>query len=173
MPMQGECAELAARVMSASVQGDNTIAWIGQHERGPAIAYRLNGYGNERILTHAVEFAWQQYPTVADARGFSYQEDGHTFWEIYFPSANATWVYDFSTQFWRQRGAWNAVAGTYDADHAQSHTFNFQKHLVGDWASGNIYEQSISIFIDNGGILRGLRRSPTLYLANKRIYYSD
>jgi hypothetical protein len=173
IPIQGAFAEFGAGATSATVQLDNSVFWIGQDERGGAVGYRLNGYANQRVSTHAVEFAWQRYAIVADARAYTYQEDGHSFWVIYFPSANATWVYDVSTDFWHQRGAWNAVSGTYDADHSQSHMYIFGKHLVGDWASGNIYEQSTAIFTDNGGILRGLRRSPTLYLANKRIYYSD
>ncbi len=178
IPIQGAFAEFGAGAMAATVQADNTICWIGQDERGIGVAYRLNGYSEQRISTHAVEFAWQAYEktfpgTIAGARAFSYQEDGHTFWEIYFPAANATWVYDFSTQLWHQRGAWNAVSGTYDADHAQSHTFNFGKHLVGDWASGNIYEQSTAIYTDNDGILRWVRRSPTLNKDNKWIYFSE
>jgi hypothetical protein len=173
IPIQGAFAEFGAVAMSATVQADNTVCWIGADERGASVAYRLNGYSNQRISTHAVEQAWQRYATVADARAYSYQEDGHTFWVIYFPTANATWVYDFSTQFWHQRGAWNATSGTYDADHSQSHVFAFGKHLVGDWASGNVYMQSTAIFTDNDGILRGLRRSPTANNDNKWIYFSE
>lgn len=173
IPIQGAFAEFGAGATFATVQLDNSIFWISQDERGGAMAKRLNGYTDQRVSTHAVEFAWQKYTTVADARAYTYQEDGHSFWVIYFPSANATWVYDVSTQFWHQRGAWNAVSGTYDADHSQSHMFIFGKHLVGDWASGNIYEQSTSIYTDNGGILRALRRSPTANKDNKWIYFSE
>lgn len=173
IPIQGAFAEFGAGAMSATVQADNTVCWIGQDERGAAVAYRLQGYSNQRISTHAVEAAWQNYTTITDARGYSYQEDGHTFWVIYFPTGNATWVYDFSTGFWHQRGNWNVVAGIYEADHSQSHTYNFGKHLVGDWASGNVYEQATSIYSDNGGILRGLRRSPTVNNSNKWVYFSE
>lgn len=173
IPIQGAFAEFGAGAMSATVQADNTICWIGADERGNGVAYRLNGYANQRISTHAVEQAWQRYTTISDARAYSYQEDGHTFWVIYFPTANTTWVYDFSTQLWHQRGAWNATSGTYDADHSQSHTYNFGMHLVGDWASGNVYRQSTQIYSDNGGILRWLRRSPTFNNENKFVYFSE
>ena len=173
IPIQGAFAEFGAGAMSATVQADNTICWIGQDERGAGVAYRLNGYSEERISTHGVEQAWQRYKTLADARAYSYQEDGHTFWVIYFPTANKTWVYDFSTQFWHQRGAWNEIGGFYDADHSQSHVYAFGMHLVGDWASGNIYQQSTSLFTDNGGILRGLRRSGTMNDDNKWIFFSE
>ena len=172
IPIQGAFAEFGAAALSATVQLDNSVFWIGADERGSAVAYRLEGYSERRVSTHAVEFAWQNYTTVADARAYTYQEDGHSFWVIYFPTANATWVYDVSTQYWHQRGAWNQTNGTYDADHSQSHTFNFGKHLVGDWASGNIYVQSTSILTDNGGILRWIRRSPTQTDENKFIFFS-
>lgn len=174
IPEQGAFAEFGAGALSATVQLDNSVFWISQDERGSGMAHKLTGLSSyQRVSTHAVEFAWQCYSTIADARAYTYQEDGHTFWVIYFPAANTTWVYDVATDLWHQRGAWNATSGTYDADHSQSHMFIFGKHLVGDWASGNIYEQSTAIYTDNGGILRGLRRSPTLNRDNKWFYFSE
>jgi hypothetical protein len=173
IPIQGAFAEFGAASLSATVQLDNSVFWIGADERGTAVAYRLEGYSERRISTHAVEFAWQNYSTVADTIAYTYQEQGHSFWVIYFPSANATWCYDVSTQLWHQRAAWNVTNGSYDADHSQSHTFNFGKHLVGDWSSGNIYHQSAAIQTDNGGILRWTRRSPTQHDELNWIYFSE
>lgn len=184
IPEQGAFAEFGAGALSATVQLDNSVFWISADERGGRMAHRLTGLSSyERISTHAVEQAWSSYPAVSDARAFSYQEDGHTFWEIYFPSGTisvngragtgATWVYDVSTDFWHQRGSWNSTAGCYDADHAQSHMFIFDKHLVGDWASGKIYEQSTAVYQDDGNILRGMRRSPTANKDNKYIEFSE
>jgi hypothetical protein len=173
IPVQGAFMEFGAGATSATVQLDNSIFWIDLDERGGGVARKAVGYGEKRISTHAVEFAWKSYSTIADAIGYSYQEEGHTFWVIRFPSANATWVYDVGTGFWHQRGFFNQVSGTYEADHSQSHTFNFNKHLVGDWASGNIYEQSTAIYDDNGNPIRWVRRSPTTNKDNKWIYFSE
>ena len=179
IPIQGAFAEFGAVAQSATVQADNTVCWLGADERGAGVAYRLNGYSEQRISTFAVEFIWQQYSTISDARAYTYQENGHTFWVIWFPSGSfeggqgATWAYDFSTQLWHQRGSWNTTAGKFDADHSQSHTFNFGKHLVGDWASGNIYHSSSSILTDNAGILRWLRRSPTTNDENQYVYFGE
>lgn len=173
IPIQGAFAEFGAAALSATVQLDNSVFWIGQDERGTGVAYRLEGYSERRVSTHAVEFAWQGYTTVTDARAYTYQEEGHSFWVIFFPSANKTWCYDVSTQLWHERGSWNTTSGVFDADHSQSHTFNFGKHLVGDWASGNVYHQSASILTDNGNILKWMRRSPTQNDENHFIYFSD
>src|SRR5262249_8428370 len=131
------------------------------------VARKAVGYGEQRISTHACEYAWQKYSWTAiqSLIAYTYQEKGHTFWAIKFP--DITWVYDFSTGFWHKRGAYNTVSGTYSPDHAQSHTYNFGAHLVGDWASGNIYRQTSQYLRDNGNPIRWLRRSPILAKDNK------
>jgi hypothetical protein len=153
------------------VRADNSIFWIAADERGSGVAKRANGYSGERISTHAVEYAWSKYPTIADAVAWTYQYQGHVFILWFFPTANATWAYDVSTGLWHKRGFWNSVGAFYSADRAMSHTFNFGKHLVGDWASGNIYELNSDFLDDNGNPLRWLRRSPTLAKENKWLYF--
>jgi hypothetical protein len=150
------------------VRLDNTLLWIGGDERGAGIAWRAQGYTPSRVSNHAVEFAWQGYlkkfgPSgLNDAVAYSFQDQGHSFWQIYFPKANATWVYDVATGQWHERGAWIAATGMYVAHHSQVHTFNFGKHLVGDWASGKIYDMSIGYFDDDGQPLRRVRRAPSI-----------
>jgi hypothetical protein len=146
---------------------DNTLFFIGQDARGAGIAWRMNGYSPQRVSGHAQEWAWSQYPAgVTDAIAYSWQDQGHSFWTIYFPSGNATWVYDVATQLWSQLGQWNGVS--YSAHPSQNHVFCFGKHLVGDNSSGNIYEMAIpklngnswDFATFNGAPIRGCRRSP-------------
>lgn len=163
------------------VQLDNSVFWIGsRNDQGGGIAWRASGYTPTRVSTHAVETAWASYPTIADARAFSYQNQGHSFWVINFPIAQATWVYDAATGLWHERGFWFAQAGIYQAALPQCHTFNFGKHLVGDRQSGKIYEMSIptktgggwNFVTDNGAPIRRMRRAPHISTEQKRIYHS-
>ena len=39
---------------------------------------------------------------------YAYQEQGHTFYVLNFPTAGATWVWDVTTDVWHERGFWNA-----------------------------------------------------------------
>ncbi len=175
IPIQGAFLETGAGAAFATVQADNSIFWLSQDERGFMIANRANGYAGQRVSTHATELAWQQYTVTSDAVGYTYQEQGHSFWVILFPSANhgngATWVYDISTGLWHKRGYYLTTSGTYMAHRSMSHTFNFGMHLVGDWASGNIYVMSSELYTDDGNPIRGYRRSPTLSKDNKRIRF--
>jgi hypothetical protein len=173
IPVQGGFLEDGGGAKSSPVRADNSIFWIAADERGGGIAKRANGYTGQRISTHAVEYAWRQYATIADAVGWTYQDLGHTFVGWYFPSANATWVYDISTGLWHKRGYWSAAAGQYSADRFMSHSFNFGKHLVGDWSTGNIYELNSNFYDDAGQPLRWLRRSPTVASDNKWVYFPE
>jgi hypothetical protein len=177
IPIQGAFLETGAAAAFATVQLDNSLFWLAQDERGFMVAFRANGYAGERVSTHAVELAWQQYPTVSNAVGYAYQEQGHTFWQLFFPSANngkgATWDYDVATKYWHQRGSWDEQSGTYSADRSMSHTFCFGLNLVGDWASGNVYQLSSNILTENGNPIRGFRRTPTVSDSNKWIYFES
>jgi hypothetical protein len=173
IPIQGAFLENGSGAAFATTQLDNSLFWLDQDERGNMVARRANGYNGQRISTHAVELAWQQYAVTSDAVGYSYQEQGHTFWVIYFPAANATWCYDVASGYWHQRGFWNQATGTYRADRSMCHTFNFGKHLVGDPFSGNVYWQSSSILDDNGSPIRGFRISPVTSKNNEWIYFQS
>lgn len=173
IPIQGAFIENGSGATFATVQLDNAILWLDQDERGNMVARRLNGYVGDRISTHAVEQAWQKYTVTSDAVGWTYQLDGHSFWVIYFPTANATWAYDVSTNFWHERGSWVQESGTYIADRAMSHTFNFGMHLVGDPFSGTVYQLTNDVHTEAGNILRGFRRSETTADDNKWVYFQQ
>ncbi len=173
IPVQGGFLETGAGATFATVQLDNSIFWLAQDERGFMMAYRANGYAGQRISTHAVELAWQTYKNPSSAIGYAYQEEGHSFWVIRFPGEMFSWCYDIASGYWHQRAHWSPIAGIYESDHSQCHTFNFNKHLVGDWASGNVYIQSTQIYSDSCGPLRWLRRTPTMARDNKFIYFSE
>jgi hypothetical protein len=163
--IQGGFMEAGIFAPNSPVRLDNSIFWLGGDERGAGVVWRANGYTPARVSNHAIEFALQGYLTtfgavgLSDAVGYSYQDQGHGFYVLYFPTANATWVYDVATGMWHQRGFWNATNGVFTAHHSQNHTFNFGKHLVGDWSSGKVYNMSISLFTDGEDVIRRVRRT--------------
>ena len=174
IPIQGAFYETGSCATYAILQvAENRVFWLSQDERGSLVAMLSNGFNGERISTHATELAWQQYAKSSDAVAWTYQEYGHTFIVVDFPSANASWAYDLTTGYWHKRGFWNAVNGTYIMDRAISHTLNFGIHLVGDWASGTVYQLSSLFSTDFGNAIRGYRRSPTLSKDNKWIYFNQ
>jgi hypothetical protein len=149
---------------------DNSPAWLGQNADGGNMVYRANGYTPERISTHAVEYAISQYSTISDAQAWTYQEHGHSFYVLTFPTAGATWVYDVASGTWHERGAWNG--STFTTLPVYGHCFAWGLHLTQDATTGTVYRMSTSIYSDGGGrVLRRLRRAPHVFNENKRIAY--
>jgi hypothetical protein len=160
-----------------AVRLDNTVFWVGQDEFGTAIGWRANGYAPLRITTFAIEQAWQRYPLGAsDAISWTYQQDGHAFWVINFPSGDATWVYDAASGTWHERGYLGTLQvndGQMHRGRSNSHTFAFGKHIVGDWETGYVYQLSAEVFEDDGREIQRLRRAPFINNEDKRIYFSQ
>lgn len=146
---------------------DNSIGWIGKDERGSRVAWKLQGYNNVRISHHGIEQLWQSYATTADAVGFSYQLGGHTFWHLYFPTADKSWLYDARCGCWTEWQSLKADGHTSGAFPAQNHAFAFDKHLVGDPTSGTIYEMSFNYLTDAGRPIIGTRRAPVIATENE------
>jgi hypothetical protein len=89
------------------------VAWIGGDiARGLRVAWLATGYVPQRISTAAVEKAWGAYSRIDDAVAYTCIMDGHEFWVITFPDADATWVYDATLGEWHQRGWWGGLAAT-------------------------------------------------------------
>jgi hypothetical protein len=169
IPIQGAFMEEGSAATFSVVQANNTVAWLAQDERGGITAKTVGQYVGQRISTFATEAAWQSYPTVADAVSYSYQEEGHIFWNTLFPTAEKFWSYDFATSLWHERDFF--FNGKSSSHRSMSHMFVFGKHLVGDPRSGNIYEMSVNILDDFGNPIRRNRRCPDTTNENKWVYF--
>jgi hypothetical protein len=149
----------------------NTVLWLTETKDGNRQVVAMMGYNAQRVSTYAVEFALSQYDNVDDAVAYTYQDQGHQFYTLNFPSANATWVFDLSMGMWHERGKWNADAMEYEVWGPEYHAFAFDKHLVGDPCNGVIYHMSTDLFTDVDG--KGLRRQripPILQSEQRRVF---
>lgn len=153
--IQGAYNEIGCVAAYSVAKLDNGVFWLGGDARGEGIVYRTNGYTGTRISTHAVEWQIQQYGDISDAIGYTYQQDGHAFYVLIFPSAGATWVYDVSTQAWHERAAWVNGAFTRHRSNCQM-TFNHEI-IVGDYNDGRIYAFDLDVFTDDDQPQRWLR----------------
>ncbi len=154
----------------------DSLVWLGSSERGQNVIIKTQQYGYEDIGNRAVEHAISSYPLVSDAFGFTYVEEGHLFYVLTFPTADATWVYDHTSSVamgqpvWHERASYNASTGAFHRDSANCYV-NFQNlRLVGDYQSGNISQLSRTIYDDNGSPLIAIRRAPHVWSKEDRGY---
>ena len=152
----------------------NTVAFLSGDDRGEATVVAMRGYTPERISNYAVENAIRGYiqagSDVSDAIAYGYQENGHEFYVLSFPTAGAQWVYDLGLKMWHERASGSAW-GSLTAPPAQFHATAFGKHFVGNMNSGVIYQASLSTYQETGSaILRG-RISPHINNERLRMFY--
>jgi hypothetical protein len=169
----GSFIEQGCAALNSPAKLDNSVFWLGSDQRGNGIVWRAQGYTPIRVSNHAIEYSLSQMATISDAYGFSYQDQGHSFYVLSFPTGNKTWVYDCATGMWHERTYWDTAVGAHQRHRAQCHCFCFGKHLVGDWKTGTIYEQNINYFDDDGEPKKWLRSAPHLSNEMNWTFYAD
>lgn len=151
---------------------DGAPMWLASNGSGGGMVLRLSGNDAQRVSTHAIESAIQSYTRIDDAEGWSYQQDGHTFYVLSFPEADHTWVYDVATQAWHERGYLNPHTGQIEKHRARGHVYAYDTHLVGDWSTGDLYALSTTTYSDNGDAKPWVRSSPHVRANGARIFHT-
>ena len=153
--IQGAFMEVGCEAAYSVAKLDNSVFWLGSDARGRGIVYRANGYAPARISTNAVEYAIQSYGNISDAIGYTYQQDGHPFYVLIFPSAEATWVYDVSTQLWHERAAFENGLFVRHRSNCQM-SYN-DEIVVGDYEDGRVYAFDLDVYADDDQTQKWLR----------------
>lgn len=139
---------------------DNTVYWLTADERGYGTVQRAQGYTPQRISTHALEFAIGQMSRIDDAVAYTYQQEGHSFYVLNFPTAQKTWAYDAAVNLWHERAWRDPSTGTLKQDRAICQMAFAGETIVGDWENGNLYVLDLDYFTDNGALISRIRACP-------------
>lgn len=146
-----------------STQGEDGLIWLARSDRGQNVVVKTQGFEALVVSTPAVADEIATYQYVADAFGYTYQEDQHEFYVLTFPSADKTWVYDGSTNLWHKRASYDPYSEQFHR-HRSSCFLNFQnQRLVADYQNGSIYQMTRSAYTDAGWPLLALRRTPHIW----------
>lgn len=121
---------------------DNSVVWLARSERGELTVVRAgNQYQPEVISTPELSRTWHQYSAVTDAFAYTYSLDGHEFYVLTFPTGNATFAYDASTQKWHQRsGPFSSSEPTRELTNCLAFCSAWGAHIAGDYQeNGRLY----------------------------------
>jgi hypothetical protein len=150
--------EIGCGAGKSLAKGDNILFFIDDTR----IARMLEGVKPIRISHHGVEQAWAQYSTIEDAEAQVFTFDGHLCWVINFPTAQATWIYDLTTQEWHERQSYGSSLWR-----VKWVLHCYGKILCGDRESGLIGEIDPDVFAEWGDALVASWTYPAVY-ANGR-----
>lgn len=148
------------------------VIWLSQSEFGGHQIVMSGGGVPERISTHAIEEDISQYKKSIDAIAYAYQQEGHVFYVISFPSANTTFCFDVSTGLWHQRSFANEQ-GLHERHRSQHHAFFNGKHIVGDYKNGKLYQLDKQTFTDDGELILRERTAQAVITEGKTIRFNN
>ncbi|HKU51980.1 MAG TPA: hypothetical protein VJQ25_05905 [Nitrospira sp.] len=133
---------------------DISTFWLGNDLQGKGMVFRQRGYQTTVISNPAITQAIQDMQlagTIDDAIGYTYQQGGHIFYVLTFPTGDQTWVFDDSIEdpmlAWHQRG-WTDSEGIIHRDRSNCGAFLYGQFIVGDWENGQLYALDDSQYFD-------------------------
>jgi hypothetical protein len=163
----GAAPPIGTSAPQSIMQVGDSLAWLGRTLQGENIIVQTQQYSWKRISQHGVETQISSYPLVADAFAYSYEEEGHLFYVLTFPTADKTWVYD-SNGTWHERLSYDTNTGQFHRERPNCYA-NFQNlRLVGDYQSGQIHQMSRQFYTDADEPIVAIRRCPHVWSAEDR-----
>jgi hypothetical protein len=159
--VSGAVIDYGTPAPASVARGDNSFFFLANQRNNDGAEFvgvvEVSGYTPQIVTPPAIVYQMNQYATVSDAFAYCYSAEGHTFYVLTFPSANATWVYDASTQMWHERSTWTGSPYQVSRHVGNCYAGFNGMHLIGDWQNGNIYQMSSSVYQDNGSPLVSVR----------------
>ena len=148
------------------------VIWLSQSEFGGHQIVMSGGGVPERISTHAIEEEISSFSKTGDAIAYAYQQEGHVFYVISFPSANTTFCFDVSTGLWHQRSFANAQ-GLHERHRSQHHAFFGGIHIVGDYSNGKLYQLDKQTYTDDGDLILRERTAQAVITDGKTTRFNN
>jgi hypothetical protein len=169
---QGAFIEHGCRAKYSVAKQDVSVFWLSQDKEGQGIVIRGSGYQVDRISTHAIEAYIQSYSRIDDAIGYCFQQQGHAFYVLTFPTADVTWAYELKSKQWHQLASADAN-GTLHRHRSNAGTFAYGVNVIGDWQNGALYALDPNVFTENGNPIIRIRSFPHLMKDGKRVSYNQ
>lgn len=167
-PISGVYIEHGCCAKYSVAKQDLSTYWLSQDQQGHLMVLEGNSYQAKRVSTFAIEVEIQSYASFDDAVGFTYQFQGHTFYQLNFPTEGKTWIYDASTALWHEE-SWTDADGNQQRHRANCAAFAYGKNVMADWETGTLYELDPNAFTDDGNEIVCLRSFPHIENDGKRI----
>jgi hypothetical protein len=147
-PIQSAYNEWGLAAIFSRAHINQGIVFLGVTTNGIAQLCFLNGFSVQVLSDPDTEAIWQGFTTVSDAVALTYQVDHHPMYQITFPSANRSWIFDQSTGI-------SSEVQTGPSVNPARHWGNFSAlaggfNYISDYATNQIYQMNPAVYTDNG-----------------------
>jgi hypothetical protein len=123
----------------SAIVADNTLYWLGEAD-GARRIFKMVGR-TPSIISTPYDKVLQGLGTVSDARAWTQQQDGYTFYVITFPTEDLTLFYNIQLDKWSERTFWDTATASnkrYKGGFA-FYVRDWNKTVVGDYGTSKLY----------------------------------
>lgn len=126
----------------------DSLIFLRKNRLGAVQVCVMSGTNAVPVSTPAEDYQFSTYGDVSNASAFSYMVSGHPMYQINFPAADVSWLYDGLTKAWSRMQYGNG------GRHRGEIQVNFQnRSYVSDYENGNLYLIDQTAYTDNGQMI--------------------
>lgn len=122
----------------------DSVIFLARNRLGQTQVVVLNGYTPTAVSTVDEDYIFNSFSAVEDATALSYLENGHYFYQINFPTANRSFLYDGTSDSWCE------LKSSDNRHLAEIGTLYLGKVIVSDYSNGNSYQLDGDTYTENG-----------------------
>lgn len=122
----------------------NSLAFLGRNRLGQVQVCVMSGGSVQPISNTQIDTALTSYGDTSNATAFAYMVNGHSFYQINFPSVGKSWLYDGQSRSWSRLESSGGL-----------HRVQFAVQLLGtiygaDYENGKLYKIEPDEYTDDG-----------------------
>lgn len=131
------------------VKFNDSLVGLFKNAMGQSQVMMMAGHALQKISTQEVDSLVNGYSSVSDATGYAYMLGGHPMYQINFPAAGKSWLYDASTNLWT-----TLESGLAGERHRGEVAVDYLGQMrVCDYTTGDVYTLDPESFTDNGTLI--------------------
>lgn len=157
--IEGAFIEQGGIAPHARTKINNAVYWLGRDQSGQSQVFQATGRQPKVISTIPIAHQISQCQQ-SNAFMFSYQQLGHNFIVLTFPSSDITLVYDSTVGMWHQRSS--KIAGADRRWRANCHAMFNGEHIIGDFTNGKLYKLKTGVYDEDGDPMVAIRTTPVI-----------
>lgn len=167
--IKGSIVEFGLAARWSLTKFNSGVVGLMKNTNGQVQVRFIVGYVPTPISTQEMDSIINGYSTVSDATAFAYMLGGHPMYQINFPTAMTSWLYDASTSLWTQ-----LEHGLNGERHRGEMALDFiNKTIIADYENGNIYDLDPDVYTDNGTAIARELVGRHFFDANNRVIVDE
>lgn len=146
-PLRSAAQEYGLAAIFSRAKIYNTMMFLARNPQGQFQVMQGQGFTPVDVGSPDITAIINTFSVVVDAVALTYMVDGHPMYQLNFPTAGRSFLYDCLSNFWSEVQTGVGLSGIHLA--RQSINFNGTDFAI-DGTSGNIYSFSETTYTDNG-----------------------